>query len=874
MKRKNLTRYLPFLFALFMVQLGVLMLTRPSVGAYSGFVQDECENVPDDGKGRSACNAAAAEHKHDNSLQIADYQPPMNLAAINAITTCSGGMAGSYPCNNVDLLSFTPLASMGGGNGNDIWGWTDPLNGKEYAIMGRTNGTSFVDISDPVNPVYLGNLPSHTGTSTWRDIKTYANHAYIVADNNGNHGVQVFDLTQLRNVTSPPVTFSNTAHYGNMGSSHNIVINEDTGFAYAVGNSSGSNRCSGGLHMINLQNPANPTFAGCYSADGYTHDAQCVVYNGPDAQHQGKEICFNSNEDTLTIVDVTTKSSPNQLARIGYSGSEYTHQGWLTEDHRYFLLDDELDEQRNSHNTRTYIWDVQDLDNPSVIGVYSSPHAAVDHNQYIKGNHTYEANYRAGLRILELTNVASGTLNEVAYFDIYPSSNSNQFNGAWSNYPYFDSGVVIVSGIEQGLYVLRPNLGPPPTPTPTSPPTTVPPTNTPAPPTNTPEPGTCVTYNSTNVPVSLPNGTASITSNLSVSGSGTIDDVNVSVNMPHAWPGDLSFTLSHQDTGTAVTIIDRPGVPASTWGCSTDDINATLDDEAGTAVEGVCAGSPPAIGGTFSPNNALSAFDGENGNGTWVLTVNDAYTSGDAGTLNAWSVEICTVGVGPTNTPVPPTETPPPPTNTPIPTNTTIPPTNTPVPPTNTPLPPTNTPEPGGDVFFDDFETNQGWTTNPNGTDNATTGQWERANPDQTTYSGTTYQLGTTSSGSNDLVTGGAGGTSIGSFDIDGGTTSVRSPNIALPSSGNLTLSFDYYLAHYSNSNSSDFLRITVVGSTSSVVLEELGAANIDGGAWETHTSSLNSFAGQTVYILIEAADGGGGSLVEAGVDDVRITSN
>ena len=859
MKRKSFTRYLPVLFALFIVQLGVLMLTRPSVGAYSGFVQDECENVPDDGKGRSACKAAAAEHKHDNSLQIEDYQAPMNLAAINAVTTCSGGTAGSYPCNNVDLLSFTPLSSMGGGNGNDIWGWTDPQTGKEYAIMGRTNGTSFVDISDPVNPVYLGNLPSHTGTSTWRDVKTYQNHAYIVADNNGNHGVQVFDLTQLRNVTSPPVTFSNTAHYGNVGSVHNIVINEDTGFAYAVGTSSGSNRCSGGLHMINIQNPANPTFAGCYSSDGYTHDAQCVVYNGPDAQHQGKEICFNSNEDTLTIVDVSTKSNPIQLARMGYGGSEYTHQGWLTEDQRYFLLDDELDEQRNSHNTRTYVWDIQDLDNPTVIGVYSSPNAAVDHNQYIKGNYTYEANYRAGLRILSLSNVASGNLSEVAYFDIYPSSNSNQFNGAWSNYPYFDSGVVIVSGIEQGLYVLQPNLGPPPTPTPTSPPATITPTS---PPTDTPEPGSCVTYNSTNVPVNMPNGTASISSNLSVGGSGTIDDVNVSVNMPHAWPGDLSFTLTHQDTGTAVQIIDRPGVPASTWGCSTDDINATLDDEAGTAVESTCAGSPPAISGSLSPNNALSAFDGENGNGTWVLTVNDAYTSGDAGSLNGWSVEICTVGVlpTPTNTSVPPTAT-----------NTSVPPTatSTSVPPTNTP-----TPGPGGDVFFDDFESDQGWTVNPNGTDNATTGLWERANPEQTTYSGTTYQQGTTSSGSFDLVTAGAAGSGVGSNDLDGGTTSVRSPNIVLPSSGNLTLSFDYYLAHYSNSDSSDFFRVTVVGNTSSVVLQELGAADVDGATWATHTSSLNSFAGQTVYILIEASDSGGGSLVEAGVDDVRITSN
>ena len=856
MKKKNFTRYLPILLALFIVQLGVLVIMNPPVGATSAALPDECENTPDDGKGLSACKNAEDGHKHDHSLQTADYQEPFPLNSILSVTTCTGGMAGSYPCHNIDLMSFLPLADIGGGNGNDIWGWTDPQNGDEYAIMGRTNGTSFIDISDPENPVYLGNLPSHTGSSTWRDIKVYQNHAYIVADSNGNHGVQIFDLTQLRNVSSPPVTFSNTAHYGEVGSVHNIVINEDTGFAYAVGNSSGARTCSGGLHMINIQNPTSPTFAGCYSGDGYTHDAQCVVYNGPDADHQGKEICFNSNEDTVTIVDVSTKSSPVQLSRTGYTGSRYTHQGWLTEDHTYFLLDDELDESNNGHNTRTYIWDVSNLDSPSMIGSYTSANAAIDHNQYIKDGYTYEANYRAGLRILDLANISSGTLSEVAYFDVYPSSNSANFNGAWSNYPYFDSGMVIVSGIEQGLFVLRPNLGSPqPTPTPTN--TSVPPTAT-----NTPEPGSCITYNSSDVPVNLPNGTASITSDLIVSGSGTIDDVNVSVDMPHAWPGDLTFTLSHQDTGTAVTIIDRPGVPASTWGCSADNILATLDDEAGTAVEGVCAGSPPAINGTFSPNNALSAFDGENGNGTWVLTVADAYTSADAGSLNGWSVEICTTGPvpTPTNTSVPPTAT-----------NTSLPPTNTPIPPTNTPAPPTNTPDPGGEIFFDDFESDQGWTVNPGGGDTATTGQWERANPQQTSYNGNNFQLNNAVSGSFDLVTEGTAGSSVGANDIDGGTTSIRSPNIALPSSGNITLSFSYYLSHYSNGTSADFLRVSVVGSSTTVVLEEVAAGNIDAAVWESFSTNLNSFAGQTVYLLIEAADAGSGSLIEAAVDDVLI---
>ncbi|TDB77059.1 choice-of-anchor B family protein [Micromonospora sp. KC723] len=385
---------------------------------------------------------------------MAQREPTQRMAAA-AEVTCANGQAAGYPCRNVDLLSFMPLANMGGSQANDIWGWTDSATGKEYALVGRRNGTSFVDVSNPTAPVYLGNLPAHQNrTAIWRDIKVYKNHAYVVADVSG-HGMQVFDLTRLRGVTTPR-TWTADVHYARFGNSHNIAINEETGYAYAVG----SNTCSGGLHMVDIRTPKSPTQAGCVSNDGYTHDTQCVVYRGPDTTYTGREICVNSNEDTVTVVDVTTKSAPRQLSRIGYAGHAYTHQGWFTENQRYFLLDDELDESRRGVNTQTYIWDLADLDAPRHIGTYSAPSGvkATDHNQYVKGNYSYQANYRAGLRILDLREVTAGRATEAGYFDIYPSSDSSSMNGAWSVYPYFPSGVVVVSGIEQGLFVLRPRL--------------------------------------------------------------------------------------------------------------------------------------------------------------------------------------------------------------------------------------------------------------------------------------------------------------------------------------------------------------------------------------------------------------------------------
>ncbi len=277
----------------------------------------------------------------------------------------------------------------------------------------------------------------------------------MVADSISGHGMQVFDLTRLRTVTTPQ-TFTEDAHYDDFGPAHNIAINEQTGFAYAVG----SNTCRGGPHMIDIRDPKAPANAGCVSGDGYTHDTQCVVYQGPHQAYQGREICFNSNEDTLTIVDVTDKANPTQLSRKRYRGAAYTHQGWLTEDHRHFVLDDELDEDRSrDKRTKTYIFDLANLGSPKHIGTYLSPVTAIDHNQYVKGSHTYQANYQAGLRILDTSQVADGKLSEVAYFDIYPSGDQAEFNGAWSVYPYFASGTVIVSGIEQGLVVVKPNLG-------------------------------------------------------------------------------------------------------------------------------------------------------------------------------------------------------------------------------------------------------------------------------------------------------------------------------------------------------------------------------------------------------------------------------
>jgi choice-of-anchor B domain-containing protein len=414
----------------------------PPLGSHCACDRGIC---PLDANGRR-CSCGCAKR--------ADAQPLQQLEG-GASVTCSGGRAGDFPCRDIDLMAFLPHGEIGGGSGNDIWGWTDPVTGREYALVGRSTGTAFVDISNPRAPVYLGNLPTRTAPSGWRGIKVFADHAFIVSEA-VDHGMQVFDLTQLRGVTSPPVTFAESAHYSGFGSTHTLAMNERTGFAYAVG----TRTCEGGLHVVDVRTPTAPRTAGCFSLDGYTHETQCVIYDGPDTLYRGREVCFNSNEDTLTIVDATDKIEPIQLSRAGYGGSAYTHQGWLTEDQRFFLVNDEGDEVAFRHSTRTWIWDVSDLDAPVLASHYDGTTPSIDHNLYIRGNLVYESNYRSGLRVLEASDLAAGILREVGFFDIYPSDDLPAYNGAWTSYPFFASGSVAVNGIEQGLFVLSPHATP------------------------------------------------------------------------------------------------------------------------------------------------------------------------------------------------------------------------------------------------------------------------------------------------------------------------------------------------------------------------------------------------------------------------------
>ena len=391
---------------------------------------------------------------HEDDPKLLDRKPPVaGTGYLSGVPTAANGASFGtsqanlgFPASGVSLSAWLTMSDLGNGNenGNDCWGYVSP-SGREYALMGTTGATVVVEITNPGMPQVIGRI--NGPSSTWRDIKTYQDRAYTVSE--GGNGIQVIDLSDVDNGT---VTLETTITGQGTNATHNVAIDEVSGFLYRVGGS------GNGLRIYSLANPGSPQFVGQWNTR-YVHDAQIVTYTtGPYAGRQIAYCCSGFNggfQDTgLSVLDVTNKSNITSLSQVSYPGNEYSHQGWLSEDLTRFYLGDELDEGATVSTTSTRVFDVSDPGNASYIGVFDNGDPAIGHNMYTKDGLLFQANYTSGLRIFDV----DANLNnppEIGYFDTAPSSTSTSFNGLWSCYPYFPSGVVIGSDIERGLFVMQ-----------------------------------------------------------------------------------------------------------------------------------------------------------------------------------------------------------------------------------------------------------------------------------------------------------------------------------------------------------------------------------------------------------------------------------
>jgi choice-of-anchor B domain-containing protein len=473
--------------------------------------------------------------------------------------SCIGGKVTvegeDFPCENIDFLSFISLKDLEilepahdlgfgfGASSADIWGWLSP-SGREITILSMDNGVAVIDGTDPVNPCIIAKMPTRRVVDKWADVKVYKDTLYHVKDTgvqdndpdappgNAEYGIEVYDLKQLDQIDCSvpdyvPINlfpqFVSNVH----GRSHNVAINPQSGLLY----STGAEKCAGGLVILDVKtDPMRPVQVGCADADGYTHDVQCLTYDGPDTRYTGSEICFAYNEDTLTIWNIDDPSNPVIVSRTLYPNQVYSHQGWVTDDLTRVLLDDELDEVCNEENvdfislcaaletnelsgelnTTTNVFDIRDLENPIFEGAYVHPEKSIDHNLYIWGSlhrrghggnppldpppivhYAYMNNYLAGLKVVDIRADDVTEWFQAGYFDIAPDKDGNEFAGAWSGYMH-PSGSYAISSIERGLFFLSPRMAftdlavtsddptpsPPPTNEPVVPPVVPPTTDT------------------------------------------------------------------------------------------------------------------------------------------------------------------------------------------------------------------------------------------------------------------------------------------------------------------------------------------------------------------------------------------------------------
>ena len=397
-----------------------------------------------------AIGVVAVAHVDDPKAR--DLLPPVNGPIFRA---GEGSPAEAFDSNGIVLKSWIPLNNFSGAptSGNDCWGYVSP-SGREYAIMGLSNGTSFVEVTDPANPVIVGHV---TGpTSLWRCVKTFGQHCY--AGSEAGTGIQVISLANIdgTNAGQPRVSFVRDVTTGNngTGATHTLWVDAVSGFLYRAGG--GSN----GLRMYDLNaDPSNPAYVGLWSSV-YVHEVQVFTYpSGPYAGRQIAFCCGGANTGNLNtgvyVVDVTNKSAPVQLSYTTYPGARYCHQSWLSNDLQRIYINDELDEGATTSVTSTIVMNVANLSAPVVEGAFTNGNAAVGHNLYIgPGNRLFEANYRSGIRVFDL-NASATNPPEAAFFDTWPGDDLPKFNGLWNVWPWFPSGTFIGSDINRGLFVWR-----------------------------------------------------------------------------------------------------------------------------------------------------------------------------------------------------------------------------------------------------------------------------------------------------------------------------------------------------------------------------------------------------------------------------------
>ncbi|MBL4942667.1 MAG: choice-of-anchor B family protein [Colwellia sp.] len=418
----------------------------------------------------------------DGKSQLFDEDLQQKLRAYKLLSqkqtneACIDNLAGSFECNNIDLLAHIPLGDFSSSPraANDIWGHVDLNNGAEYALIGLDNGIAVVNVTEPTNPVEVGTISGKT--NIWRDIKVYQYfdsslnlwraYAYATIDGSSDN-LTIINLNHLPNSISlvqksTVVTQAHNVYITNVDHTLNIAL---PGVIPTL-QLTGANTFAGAFHSYSLTDPENITLLSAKSAgSGYSHDGASLLISDDrkvtDCQTTAEtcSVFLDFNEKELKLWNISDASSAKLLGLAEYNDvskeNTYVHSGWGSEDKQYVFLHDEFDEYKGGLNSTVRIFSISDLTNPQQVGQWTGSTRAIDHNGFVRGNRYYLSNYERGLTVLDISDPTNPT--EIGYFDTFTPSNSASFNGAWGAYPFLPSGNILISDINSGLYVLKDN---------------------------------------------------------------------------------------------------------------------------------------------------------------------------------------------------------------------------------------------------------------------------------------------------------------------------------------------------------------------------------------------------------------------------------
>jgi choice-of-anchor B domain-containing protein len=366
--------------------------------------------------------------------------------------SCEGGMAGPYPCRAVDQAGFVPLDDLSRSplaNAGRVIGWHHEASGREVAVLSLGPEISFVEVTDPEHPEPRGEYRRDGSTAFLGSTAVYGDHLYVSVLDNGAPKLDIIDMTQVLETEGASTRVQAAAIvpaplYGW------ISIVPETGHAFLI---------AGRVVGLDLNpDPEDPEqILSWEPGPPHTSKFECVLYHGPDTRYSGHEVCTAPAPPRSMVLYDVTPEHPAKLSRTYYKRYNSAVHATFTSDHRFVLLSDSHDEFNPGFNTRTFLFNATSLTSPSYFAAYDGPTKARDLYIEVRGRYAFLANVTAGVRVLDLQQIAKGRIREVGFFDMEPSTNSATWSGAHS-LDVLPSGIVVVASLKQGLFVLRPRL--------------------------------------------------------------------------------------------------------------------------------------------------------------------------------------------------------------------------------------------------------------------------------------------------------------------------------------------------------------------------------------------------------------------------------